>query len=943
MEQDAESIALGPYEIWYGRSTDGGETWQKTRLTYTSLPSTYPSIATDELGQVHIVWCEETSPGVGGQIWYIRSPNDGETWEEPILLSNPSVTIPSSHPAIAVDNSNRVKVVWYEGGNPPKIKLRRSTDGGVSWLGEQEIYSLSPQDAVLKFPAITNDEANRVHAVWTVYGMGMSRIVYRRSTDGGETWEEPQEIWSGRDGGGITTNNNSLVNVVWTFWPLTSSDQYEQVWHIFSTDGGVTWRDAQRLNCRNEPTQYPIIVANDQNVVYAVWQGLIGAGNWEIYFRRSLDGGLNWEPEIRLTSASSDSKHPFIIIDKLNSLHIIWTDRRDGNEEIYYKKGVQFLSSSSEATAFNQGRNITREMLGRRLLIVYEDNQKVYHSYSYDERGEVWSPPEYVSNGKHPVIVSQFGAIKQTVPWIAYLSNGSVMCAIRGPSGNWIYRQVFQGNPPNIYAGPPSLCWGGVYAPPRCYIVYPVYLGSPPTNSYIYFNEVFYDSVSAPDILEVTGDTICRSPAIAMTPEYHLNRVHVVWEKGGRIYYRERRNGGWLPIEPVSTPTNPVTEPASNPSIEPYGEYIYVVWRGPNNVGDPIGDIWQRRKRLDQLEWERPRNQSQTLIQESNFPVMSANFVTVWQENVSGNNIDIWVKWLPETDPRPLIQTPKPSLFPQIYGEEVWEDFYLHTIWTEEMRLLPFPLYEVRFNRCRYGPTEPIAFYSLEIGGEEPSLYCEERDGFIRYGEYSIDYGNENLRYRLRYLDPRYYYLVRAVVYRRGQNNWIEEFYSDTTLIATLTLEPNRPETLWFILPKESYQDSCEAVLEIEKVVGDFVSLADLAIFRLERIPREFGGGQSFGNSLLPRVSLHPSCPNPFRNKTIICYQLPARGKVSLRIYDISGKLIKTLEGGEKEASMHSTSWDGKDDRGRILPAGVYFYQLKSEGFTDTKRLVLIR
>ncbi len=579
MEEDAESIALGPYEIWYGRSTDGGETWQKTRLTYTSLPSTYPSIATDELGQVHIVWCEETSPGVGGQIWYIRSPNDGETWEEPILLSNPSVTIPSSHPAIAVDNSNRVKVVWYEEGDPlKKIKLRRSLDGGETWLREQELYyvNIRERPGELTPSSIANSEAGLVHVSWvfndyrTPY---LVRLIYRRSTDGGETWEDPRTLWEittwhTAKSPNIAANNNGLVNIIWPYWGYPD-EGWAQIWHISSTDGGVNWREPRRLPS-GIAWKDPVITSNDLNMSFAVWSEWCSPSNWEIYYRRSYDGGENWEPPVWLTSAPDISTAPFVTIDKLNTLHLIWTDRRDGNEEIYYKKGVQFLSQSPQATGLNQGKRIIRHWDGV-LHMVYESDGKVYYSYSLDD-GKVWFPPQFVSRGKYPSLILQWTpGTNNYVPWVAYLLNDTIICAIWEPTG-WRYHKVFEGNPPSLTCGPPSLCRGDVEFGTYCYVVYSVHQGNPPTNNYIYFNEVFYNGAGEHFIVEEAGAEICRSPSIASIPSPlgFFYEAHVVWERGDRIYYRMRdilRN--WLPIERISTePPLPKTEPASNPSIE---------------------------------------------------------------------------------------------------------------------------------------------------------------------------------------------------------------------------------------------------------------------------------------------------------------------------------------------------------------------------------------
>jgi outer membrane protein assembly factor BamB len=86
--------------------------------------------------------------------------------------------------------------------------------------------------------------------------------------------------------------------------------------------------------------------------------------------------------------------------------------------------------------------------------------------------------------------------------------------------------------------------------------------------------------------------------------------------------------------------------------------------------------------------------------------------------------------------------------------------------------------------------------------------------------------------------------------------------------------------------------------------------------------------------------------PNPYFAKdkgTIIPYSLSKPGKVTLKIYDLTGRLVKTLVEGEKEAGFYSINWNSRDLHGNNLASGVYFYHLKSSDFTATKKLILIK
>jgi hypothetical protein len=83
--------------------------------------------------------------------------------------------------------------------------------------------------------------------------------------------------------------------------------------------------------------------------------------------------------------------------------------------------------------------------------------------------------------------------------------------------------------------------------------------------------------------------------------------------------------------------------------------------------------------------------------------------------------------------------------------------------------------------------------------------------------------------------------------------------------------------------------------------------------------------------------------PNPFNPATRIPFELSAGGHVELSIYDVSGRLVRTLYATRFEAGAHSAAWDGRDDSGRQVSSGVYFCRLKTGIYTATSRLVLLR
>jgi len=94
----------------------------------------------------------------------------------------------------------------------------------------------------------------------------------------------------------------------------------------------------------------------------------------------------------------------------------------------------------------------------------------------------------------------------------------------------------------------------------------------------------------------------------------------------------------------------------------------------------------------------------------------------------------------------------------------------------------------------------------------------------------------------------------------------------------------------------------------------------------------------------LPLVfALRQNRPNPFKELTRISFAIPKECFVSLIIYDASGRRVRDLISRELKPGDHTLRWDGRDDRGKDLPQGIYFYQLKALDFKDIKKTVLLR
>ena len=89
---------------------------------------------------------------------------------------------------------------------------------------------------------------------------------------------------------------------------------------------------------------------------------------------------------------------------------------------------------------------------------------------------------------------------------------------------------------------------------------------------------------------------------------------------------------------------------------------------------------------------------------------------------------------------------------------------------------------------------------------------------------------------------------------------------------------------------------------------------------------------------------LRGNYPNPFGRETTVAYTLGKRQEVTLEVYDVLGRRVRTLvEGTEQRAGLHRLRWEGENRYGSPVGSGVYFLRIRAEGFTATRKMVLVR
>ena len=107
------------------------------------------------------------------------------------------------------------------------------------------------------------------------------------------------------------------------------------------------------------------------------------------------------------------------------------------------------------------------------------------------------------------------------------------------------------------------------------------------------------------------------------------------------------------------------------------------------------------------------------------------------------------------------------------------------------------------------------------------------------------------------------------------------------------------------------------------------VTIGSIHVHNQTAVPVEFGLEQNY--------------PNPFNPTTTIDVSVASDSQITLNIYDINGRLVSTLADGVYDMGYHSFVWNGLDQTGNKVSAGIYFYSLQTEGMSITKKMMLMK
>ena len=397
----------GNMEVFHIGSNDSGETWGViSQISNSGVGADNPDISQTN-GNTHIVWDDRKT--LTAEIYYRNSTDNGVTWNAERTISSAD-GYNSEGPRIAINNSN-IHVIWVDSRHGAEsvpanteIYYNWSLDGGVTWGTEKRLTNALYASA----PVGIAVNGSNIHVLFVDDRTGTFGLYYIRSTDNGVTWDDGQGIIGATRL--ISTNevvqgaiaiNGSDIHAVWI--NMQAGPTY-RIYYRNSTDNGFSWNPVQLLSGPS-----PIMGSSDIAVweknVSVLWDDYRDDGTTaEIYYKNSTDGGINWNPDLRLTyNEGNDSDYPRIAL--YNDIrHITWYDDRNAQPEVYYKRFPETLPDTEPpdinhapvpaatiSQPINITANITDDVAVDTVYLNYTGVNGTYHNVSMLKLNGNWS------------------------------------------------------------------------------------------------------------------------------------------------------------------------------------------------------------------------------------------------------------------------------------------------------------------------------------------------------------------------------------------------------------------------------------------------------------------------------------------------------------------------------------------------------------------------
>ena len=297
---------------------------------------------------LHVVY-ENSS--AGGYIGYVGSSDAGQSWSDFQILNDTIATAEAVFPKIVSDGT-KIMVLWkdYASHGPWifNIGYAVSLDNGLTW-GEPQNVLLDNWEFMNFFSVQGSDSiVSIIVSRWESPGLAFYSL---RSTDFGESWSEPVELFRAIQSG--RSDMTGYGNLIYFVWPgRFSMEEQAEIYCMRSSDGGITWSSNMPISDIDEfHSQLPAIAADDAGHVGVTWMdfkyappGVTG----DIFLRLSADSGSTWSAENQLTFDHKAYRSD-LVLDS-DTVQVIWEDASLGMAARY----IDYIKSTDNGASWSE-------------------------------------------------------------------------------------------------------------------------------------------------------------------------------------------------------------------------------------------------------------------------------------------------------------------------------------------------------------------------------------------------------------------------------------------------------------------------------------------------------------------------------------------------------------------------------------------------------------
>jgi len=294
-----------------------------------------PTVAVNAGGVAYAVW-QQDDPNGHWDI-YVASSTDGTTWSTPVKVNVDDVhnDTDQTAPAIAITAAGTMCVAWQSNQDGDQdIVLGTSTDG-TTWAETQ----ITTDDTDQTYPVVVVDEGQVVHVLWTdARNAGTSGTdIWRASSDVGP-WTPGALVDADGDQSGPVAAASDILHAAW----VADLGGFGEIMYANEGGGapllGASIVDATDLNAVQRRPALAVSGAGDRDAAFACWEderNVSGNSDTDIYFAES---GSPFGTNILVNddTGTSPQTKPAIGLDADGNPYMVWVDRRNGNDDIYY-------------------------------------------------------------------------------------------------------------------------------------------------------------------------------------------------------------------------------------------------------------------------------------------------------------------------------------------------------------------------------------------------------------------------------------------------------------------------------------------------------------------------------------------------------------------------------------------------------------------------------